>query len=258
MTTGRVGTSEVERRASERTVDVHSCVLVHGGWHGGWHWDEVAARLRQMGGQVFAPTLRGLADRADEATPETNLMDHVADVVAVIDEEKLSDVVLVGHSYGGVVISGAAHQRPDRIAQLVYLDAFVPHDGQSVGDILGSEFRDAALAAAAAAGTPSMIPPLFSVEDILGWTGDRASAFAARMCPHPVGTLDDPITLDGHVDAERSYVYCSARPLGLVERFAAAAREADDWRYFELPSPHDAVHAMPAAVAGIIAFHMGL
>jgi pimeloyl-ACP methyl ester carboxylesterase len=231
-------------------------VLVHGGWHGGWHWDEVGAMLRQLGAKVYAPTLQGLAERAHEATPETNLADHVADVVAVLDDNDLREVVLVGHSYGGMVITGAIHQRPERISKLVYLDAFVPEDGQSVGDILGEEFRQTALAAAAAAGTPTMIPPLFSVEDILGWTGERAEQFAARMSPHPLGTLDDPVSANGTVSAERSYIYCSARPLGMVESFAAAARESEDWRYFELPSPHDAVHAMPAAVAGIIATHV--
>jgi pimeloyl-ACP methyl ester carboxylesterase len=235
---------------------VGSCVLVHGGWHGGWHWDEVAAKLRAAGADVHAPTLRGLAERAHEATPDTDLGDHVDDVVAVIDEHDLQDVVLVGHSYGGMVITGAVHERPDRIAKLVYLDAFVPEDGQSVGDILGDEFRQTARAAAAASGTPSMIPPLFPVEAILGWTGERAEQFAARLCPHPLGTLDDPVRANGAVRVKRSYVYCSALPLGIVEPYAAAARASEEWRYFELPSPHDAVHAMPAAVAGIIAAHL--
>lgn len=250
-------TSRGEAPTRDGLVASHgACVLVHGGWHGGWHWDEVAAKLRQLGVTVFAPTLRGLAERAAEATAETNLNDHVADVVAVIDDHDLHDIVLVGHSYGGMVVTGVAHGRPSRISKLVYLDAFVPEDGQSIGDILGEEFRKTALAAAAAAGTPTMIPPLFSVEDILGWTGERAERFAALMCPHPLGTLDDPIRANGTLRVERSYIYCSVRPLGIYEPYAAAARESEDWRYFELPSPHDAVHAMPAAVAGIIASHL--
>lgn len=233
-----------------------ACVLVHGGWHGGWHWDEVAARLRQTGAEVFAPTLPGLAERSGEATSTINLSDHIADVVSLIDEKDLRDIVLVGHSYGGMVITGVVHERPERVSKLVYLDAFVPEDGQSVGDILGDEFRAGARAAAEAAGTPSLVPPMFSVEDILGWTGPRAEQFAALMCPHPLGTLDDPVKADNHITAERSYIYCSARPLGLIEPFAAAARDSADWRYWEVPSPHDAVHAMPAVVAGIIESHL--
>ncbi|MGH9186625.1 MAG: alpha/beta fold hydrolase, partial [Acidimicrobiales bacterium] len=113
------------------------CVLVHGGWCGGWHWEDVAAVLRAAGGDVYAPTLTGLAERAGEATPDTGLRSHVADVTRVIDDHDLHDVVLVGHSYGGMVATGAAHQRPDRIAELVYLDAWVPTNSQSLADILG-------------------------------------------------------------------------------------------------------------------------
>lgn len=232
---------------------IGSAILVHGGWHGGWHWDEVVEKLRDLRVEAHAPTLRGLAERTAEATPETDLSDHVADVVAVIDEHDLRDVVLVGHSYGGMVITGVQAERPDRIARMIYLDAFVPADGQSAGDLLGEEFRAAAHGAAEAAGTPSMVPPMFTVESILGWTGERAEEFEARMCPHPIGTLDDPVRAGEPPFPPRSFVYCSALPLGIVEPFAEAARASEEWRYYELPSPHDAVHAMPAAVAGIIA-----
>ena len=229
-----------------------TCVLVHGGWHGSWHWDGVAERLRAGGLEVFAPTLKGLAERADEATPATDLSAHVTDVVGVIDENDLYDVVLVGHSYGGMVVTGAAHERPDRIAEIVYLDAFVPEDGESVGDVLGPDFVDAAEGLAKQSGTPYMIPPMFTVEQILGWTGERAEEFAARMSYHPIGTMYEPVSAKEKVPARRSFIYCNALPLGLVERYAQAARESEDWRYFELASPHDAMHAMPAAVVRII------
>lgn len=229
-----------------------TCVLVHGGWHGSWHWDRVAERLRAGGTEVFAPTLTGLAERVGETTPSTELSTHVADVVGVIDENDLRGVVLVGHSYGGMVVTGAAHERPNRIAELVYLDAFVPDDGESVGDILGPDFVAAAEGLAEEAGTPTMVPPMFTVEQILGWTGERAEEFAARMSSHPIGTMYEPVSAKGEVLAQRSFIYCNARPLGLVERYAEAARKSEDWRYFELASPHDAVHAMPAAVVGII------
>jgi pimeloyl-ACP methyl ester carboxylesterase len=228
------------------------CVLVHGGWCGGWHWDEVRARLRPGQGAVFAPTLTGLAERAHEATPETGLHAHIADVVRVIDDHDLYDVVLVGHSYGGMVITGVAHERADRIAELVYLDAWVPEDGQSMAGILGPDFVAAACAAAEQAGTPTMVPPLFSVEDAVGWTGERAAAFAARRSYQPIQTMYEAVATNGDPRAERSFISCTEQSLGMFDAYAAAARCSSDWRYYALPSPHDAVHAMPAAVAGII------
>lgn len=225
-------------------------VLIHGGWHGGWHWDDVVARLAPTT-RVFAPTLTGLAERAAEATPQTTLDTHVQDVVRVVEEHDLHDVVLVAHSYGGMVAAGASTVLGDSVTDVVYLDAFVPEDGQSVADLLGPEFSAGARAAAAANDVPYLLPPLFSVEDILGWTGPRAEELAARMCPHPLGTLDSPVRVSDQ-RARRTFIYCNARPLGLVERHAEHARTSPDWDYLELPSPHDAVHYMPAAVAGIV------
>ncbi len=228
------------------------CVLVHGGWCGGWHWDDVAARLRTNGLSVATPTLPGMAERAHEARAETGLHAHVADVVALIDASDLDGIVLVGHSYGGAVVTGVAHQRGDRIAELVYLDAFVPRHGESLADILGPEFVQASRAAARAAGTPSLIPPMFSVEASIGWTGQRAAEHAARMSSQPMATAFDAMHAPGSVSARQTYIACTAQPLGLFDQYAAAARASTEWLYFELPCPHDAVHTMPAAVAGII------
>lgn len=233
-------------------MNLRPCVLVHGGWHGGWHWDEVAAKLRMAGAQVYAPTLTGLAERAHEVTASTNLSTHVNDVVKIIDEHDLHDVVLVAHSYGGMVATGVAAEREHRLAEVMYLDAFVPKDGQSLADLLGAEFVAAARAAATQAGTPLLVPPMFGVEDITGWSDGRAASLAAQMTSHPIGTLDEPVHVSAKVIARRSFIYCNARPLGLVEDFASEARRSPDWHYYELASPHDAVHVLPAAVAGLI------
>jgi pimeloyl-ACP methyl ester carboxylesterase len=231
---------------------IATCVLVHGGWHGGWHWDEIVRRLRASGVRVFAPTLRGLAERAAEATATTSLADHVDDVVRVLDNNDLRDVMLVGHSYGGAVITGAAHKRPDRVAQLVYLDAFVPQHGESLADIFGAQFAANAREQARAAGTPHLVPAVFSMEDVLGVEAAEAALHAVRLSAHPLGTLFDPLEAANPVTATRNYIYCSRRPLGMFEGYAQHARGSADWRYFELPSPHDAVYAMPAVVAGIL------
>jgi pimeloyl-ACP methyl ester carboxylesterase len=228
------------------------CVLVHGGWCGGWHWDCVAARLRARGLRVEVPTLPGMAERGNEATSETGLHAHVDDVAALIERENLRDVVLVGHSYGGAVVTGVAHRCGERIAELVYLDAFVPQHGESLADILGSDFVEASRTAARNAGTPHLIPPMFSVEASVGWTGQRAADHAARMCGQPIATAFDRMHAPGRVSARRSFIACTAQPLGLFDRYIGEARASTDWLYFELPCPHDAVHTMPAAVAGII------
>src|SRR5437660_801825 len=106
-------------------------VLVHGAWHGGWCWRKLMPLLRSAGHAVWTPTLTGLGERAHLGNPDVGLSTHVQDVVNVLEYEDLSNVVLVGHSYGGMVITGVAHQMPGRLAHLVYLDAFVPKDGQS-------------------------------------------------------------------------------------------------------------------------------
>ncbi|MEU5096780.1 alpha/beta hydrolase [Streptomyces sp. NPDC020996] len=233
-------------------MTLRPCVLVHGGWHGGWHWEDVAARLRAAGADVYTPTLTGLAERAGEASEHTDVSAHVADVVRVIDEHDLHDIVLVGHSYGGMVITGVAAERGERVAELVYLDAFVPEAGQSVGDLLGPDFVESARAAAAASGSPLLIPPMFTVEDTTGWSGPRAAAVAERLTAHPIGTMEEPVRAPAELSARRSFVYCNARPLGIVEPYALRARNSPDWDYYELASPHDAVRVMPATVAGLI------
>jgi pimeloyl-ACP methyl ester carboxylesterase len=112
-------------------------VLVHGGWDGGWAWKGVAAELNAAGHQVYRPTMTGSGERVHLAGPEVGLDTHVLDITNVLRYEDLTDVVLVGISYGGMVITGVAEQVPERIKHLIYLDAFAPTDGQSGCDIVG-------------------------------------------------------------------------------------------------------------------------
>src|SRR3984957_20745503 len=107
-------------------------VLVHGAWHGSWCWKRVRQALQAAGHNVFTPTLTGVADRSHLLSPDVNLDTHIDDVVNLIRWEELSDVVLCGHSYGGMVITGVADALSDRIRSLVYLDAFVPKDGEAL------------------------------------------------------------------------------------------------------------------------------
>src|SRR2546421_9380647 len=110
-------------------------VLVHGAWHGGWCWQKVIPFLEEASHEVYAPTLTGLAERASELSPDVGLDTHIQDIVGELQEKHLHGVILVGHSYGGMVITGVVDQVPERIAHLVYLDTFVPRDGESMADV---------------------------------------------------------------------------------------------------------------------------
>ena len=125
----------------------HTFVLVHGAWHGGWCWRRVADRLRRDGHAVFTPTLTGLGERSHLLRPGIDLATHVADIVSVLRWERLSDVVLCGHSYGGFVISGVAEEMPALIRSIVFLDAFLPGNGDTIQKVTGPAVQGAVRAA---------------------------------------------------------------------------------------------------------------
>ena len=127
-------------------------VLCHGAWGGGWSWTGVADILRHQGHRVFVPTYTGLGERAHLASADVDLSTHIKDVRALIEWERLDQFVLAGHSYGGMVISGVADAEWQKITRLIYLDAFLPGDGQSLNDLTGPERAAAAQAAEAARG----------------------------------------------------------------------------------------------------------
>ena len=109
-------------------------VLVHGAWHGAWCWRKLLPLLREKGHRAFAVSLTGLGDRAHQLNPDIRLSTHIDDVIAVIESEELTDLILVGHSYGGLLATGVADRLPERIRRLVYLDAIVPHSGECWGE----------------------------------------------------------------------------------------------------------------------------
>jgi pimeloyl-ACP methyl ester carboxylesterase len=156
-------------------------VLVHGSWAGGVVWREVARRLRKAGHDVYAPTLTGIGERKHLLNREINLDTHIQDVIGVIDDEDLADIVLVGHSYGGMVISGVADRVPEKVASLVYLDAFVPEDGQSNFSILPSDRRPATVP-----GNDWLVSPRTAAEFGL----KRPEVIAPTRHPHPARAAD--------------------------------------------------------------------
>lgn len=226
-------------------------VLIHGGFAGGWIWGDVATRLRKAEHRVFTPTLTGLGERVHLASPHTGLNTHIQDVVNVLIYEDLSELVLLGYSYGGMVATGVAELAAERIAHLVFLDALVPQDGQSAASLLGPETMAFLTGEADVHGDGWRIPP--------SWIDPRAAdapiaerrrhfntAQDPRHTPHPLKTFQQPVFLENQVAAKlpRTSIYCrrgmeDVGPLHRPVAHAAGMAKVDEnWRYRELDSGH--------------------
>jgi pimeloyl-ACP methyl ester carboxylesterase len=233
-------------------------VLVHGAWHGGWCWARVAERLRAAGHRVFTPTLTGLGDRAHLIAPNVGLATHVQDVIATLEMEDLSDVVLVGHSFGGTVISGVADAQADRIRHLIFLDSFLVQSGQSPFSQLASETIEARRAGAIKASglfgeTLAMAPPppsVFGISD----AEDAAAWVARRLKPHPIKSYEDRLTLKRPLGAGRptTYIACTNPSYQGIAPTRQWVRGQRDWTYRELETGHDAMILAPDALAQML------
>ena len=226
-------------------------LLVHGGWHGGWSWRFVAAALRRTGHDVYTPSLTGLGDRAHLARQGIDLELHVQDVVAVLEMEDLREVVLVGHSYGGMVVTGAADRCTARIRNLVYLDAFVPENGKCALDYIVPE-RAAAFRREGEQSGWIAPPPL----SLWGLTRPEHVAFVKpRETTHPIQCFIQPIRLENEAALARlpkTYIYCSSPATGSFDQFAAKYRSDPSWRFFELKTGHEAMILVPDELTSIL------
>ncbi|WP_406229996.1 alpha/beta fold hydrolase [Nocardia sp. NBC_01009] len=237
-------------------------LLIHGAFHGGWCWQRVTPLLAAEGHTVHTPSLVGLGDRAELLTSEVGLDTHVQDLVELIVSANLTDIVLVGHSYAGIVITAVADAVPDRIAELVYVDTFVPRDGESVADIMPG-MVEAFVAAAATAGDGWRVPPqttpmgdggLYGVTDEpdLSWVASMQTA-------QSLATFQQPMRLRNPDDLAAipvTHVHCSEggedfkqmRAAGLPRTFPPADFPAA--RIHVLPTGHDCMITMPRELAG--------
>src|SRR5262245_33467443 len=230
-------------------------VLVHGSWGGGWEWRLVDDRLTALGHKVYRPTLTGLGERRHLGRPETDLDTHIADVVAVLETEELTSVVLAGHSYGGAVVTRVVDRAPERIARLFYLDGFVPRAGQSVNELSGDRFANRLRELAAAKGDGWQAPIPFTPEEIVeGMPAEYHEWYVRHTGPHPLQTLEQPFRpVGGDDDVPRTYV--SHRPDGLsgwlFDQFERRARE-DGWDVRSLPVGHDAQVIAPDRLSALL------
>lgn len=223
-------------------------VLVHGTGHGGWCWQKVAPILRAAGSTVYAPTLTGVGDRSHLSECGVNLTTHITDVSNLLFFEDLDDVVLVGHSYAGMVITGVAAAAPERLKQLIYLDAYVPEDGQSEMELWPSDMR-AEIESGAEDGDGRRPPPS---PEMMGITDPTMADWVRRrVTPHPMATYTEAVPKGDARSASlpRAYIACTEGPLtSLFGPFADKARTAG-WVVREIATGHNAVLTAPEAVA---------
>lgn len=224
-------------------------VLVHGTWHGGWCWRKVTPLLVERGHTVYAPTLTGMGERAHLLSEAVGLDMHIRDILQVLFFEDLRDMILVGHSYAGSILSAVAETVADRIARLVYLDAFIPRDGDSLFSMLGARSEAYYRNRADEEGRGWLIPPL-SPKDF-GVTDPADIAWMqTRLVAVPVSTFADPVRLPGNAAAQlpRSYIFCK----GFGFSMQAAQAKAEGWDYHELATGHDAMITKPRELTEIL------
>lgn len=217
-------------------------VLVHGAWHGAWCWKRILPRLWSAGHRAFAVTLSGTGERAHQLSRDINLRTHADDVAAVIEAEELQQAILVGHSYGGMVITAVAERMPQRLARLVYLDAVVPHPGESWSSMHPEQTRLQRREAIAVTGSiPPADPALF------GLTGDDAQWVARRQTPQPGGVYEDPLQFDAARIAAlpRTFIDCTAPALATIAVMRERVRREPGWQVHEIATGHDAMISAP-------------
>ena len=229
-------------------------VLVHGSNHGGWCWQRVTPLLEAAGHMVYAPTLTGLAERADELTPEVGLATHVADIARLIEGEGLEQVTLVGHSYAGAVITGAAELVGGRLASLAYLDAFLPRDGESLMDLEPEQSRDAFLKIAREQGDGWRLPPQESFLDRWGLTdpADRKWVWE-NLTDMPIRASTEPLSAPTGAARQlpRTFIdLTSPKNPGTVTATERAREEG--FEILEIATGHDAMVSAPAALAEML------
>ncbi len=220
-------------------------VLVHGSWSGGWQWREVRERLERAGHRVLTPSLTGMADRHHIVTDDVGLHTHIDDIARLIEWEELDDVVLVGHSYGGMVITGAAAVRSERVAHLVYLDAFLPRPHECAWDIL--PWQREAFEPLRLSDRPWLVDPV----DVAAFFPELGPDFdTRRLTPMPVATHTEPVGAAPEPGAiAGTYVHATAP--AFFDESAQRAR-SDGMRVIDVDDGHMLLTSSPDAVADIL------
>ena len=230
-------------------------VTIHAGHGGGWEWKDVEKELRSLGHEVFRPTLTGMGER-HHLGPEVGLSTHIQDVISVIEFEDLRNVVLTGHSSSGIVVTGVADRIPERIGLLVYIDAEIPEDGQSIVDMVPG-IADRVKESSDEHGhgwldiLEEILPPKGEIDE------EKRRRYISRQRPQPVATFTEPVRLTGKInEVQRAFVRCTG---GIIDHGSgdsiephAARAKAEGWLYRELAAPHDPQLFAPEEMARVL------
>ena len=239
--------------AADKPQKTHTFVLVHGAWHGGWCWKYVRDYLEDQGHRVFTPSLTGHGDRRHLRSPDVNLDTHIMDIINLMTWEELDNFVLVGHSYAGFIITAVCDRVKERIGHVVYLDSFVPKNGDTVLPTPTKEFaeerygplEDGYLAYARE-------PVSFGIPETMT---EELAWLRRRLTPQLLGTWLQPVSLTngGSDGIPRTFIYCNDKPPLSDQQAARLQRFKDDptWNYTELPCGHDAMVILPNETAQI-------
>lgn len=211
-------------------------LLVHGAWSGGWDYAKVDSIFKTKGDIVYRPTLTGLGERVHLANASVNLSTYIADIVNVIRYENLHNVILVGHSFGGMVISGVAEQVPDRIGQLIYLDAMVPDNGQSARDVCGPLWAQ------------MMVP--FVKDSIMQYPFGESSSDIPSDLPQPIKTFTEPLKISNPQVKKIPSAFIVMTKNGesnpLNDKMGLDKARARSWKIYSMEGGHYSMREQPA------------
>lgn len=226
-------------------------VVAHGAWSAGWAWKKMHPLMRALGHTLVTPTYTGIGERSHLAHAGIDLDTHINDLLNMLRCEDLTNVILVGHSYGGMVATGVADRTAPRISQLVYLDAFAPRHGDSVLSLQPHDIRGRALEGARVLGDGWRVPanplPPDTLPEDVEWS-------TPRRVMQPLKTFEQPIELTGAVNAlPTSYIYCKkSGPGDIFRQFADRAQSESRWRYHEINASHNPHITVPQALAALL------
>jgi pimeloyl-ACP methyl ester carboxylesterase len=224
-------------------------VVAHGAWSAGWAWKKMRPLMRAAGHELWTPTYTGLGEREHLGHADVSLDTHIQDIVAVLETEDLTGVILIGHSYGGMVATGVADRARERIAKLVYLDAFAPVNGQAVFDLvppdIAARMRAGAQASASGYGIPSNPMPSDTSPEDQAWAGPRRR-------PQPVKAFSTKLTLSAEPSAPRTYIYAKKAGIGDNFRQFYTRAQREGWRTYEIDSSHNPHITNPQALLAIL------
>jgi pimeloyl-ACP methyl ester carboxylesterase len=228
-------------------------VLVHGGGHGGWCYQRVARIMRSKGHEVYTPTLTGLGEREHLLSPAVDLDLQITDVVKVLEFEDLHDVILVGHSYGGMIITGVADRATSRIGHLVYLDAANPKNGQSLVDVAGPLMNAARRKGRVVNGIELLLFPGTDPMNFYGVTDpEQIEWMKPKLTPHPWKCFEQKLVLRNEEalwKIPQTHIVCTST---IATRDVPALKASSNGRFWDIDTGHDLMISEPEAVADLL------